>query len=171
MCWKMRWTTTSEQHCWLQLVGSFSEKHGRKNSTPQAHVASSATAPLLHPQSKNLPRRATQRQQRQFKKEKKKERSNLFRVLPVRNWTVRGQDRSWVAIQLQIASLVTTGNALREKSLLKQPVRRAQNMALNEVHSVRRATYKQDQQWRTARRRLWKDVCDFTDGCLRNGWV
>ena len=35
-------------------------------------------------------------------------------------------------------------------------------MALNEVHSVRRATYKQDQQWRTARRRLWRDVCDST---------
>ena len=54
-----------------------------------------------------------------------------------------------------------------------QPVRRAQlqNMALNEVHSVRRAAYKQDQQWRTARRRLWRDVCDFTDGCVRNGWV
>ena len=52
-----------------------------------------------------------------------------------------------------------------------QPVRRAQNMALSEVHSVRRVTYKQDQQWRTARRRLWRDVCDFTDGCLRNGWV
>ena len=116
LCWKMSWTTTREQHCSLKVVRSFLEKHGRKKSTAQAHVAS--TAPLLHPQSQNLPRQTTQRQQRQFKKEKKKKRSNLFRVLPTRNWTVRGQDRSWMAVQLQIASLVTTGNALRVKSLL-----------------------------------------------------
>ena len=70
MCWKMRWTTTSEQHCSLQVVGSFLEKHGRIKSTAQAHVAS--TAALLHPQCKNLPRRTTQRQQRQFKKKKKR---------------------------------------------------------------------------------------------------
>ena len=71
MCWKMRWTKTSEQHRSLQVVGSFLEKNKRKKSTAQAHVAS--TTPLLYPQSKNLPRRTTQRQQRQIKKEKKKE--------------------------------------------------------------------------------------------------
>ena len=114
---KMRWTTTSEQHCSLQVVGSFFEKHYEK-STAQAHVAS--TAPLLHTLSKNLAQRITQRQQWQFIKRKKKERSNLFQVLPTRNWTVRGQDRSWVAIQLQIASLVTTGNASRKKSVYKR---------------------------------------------------
>ena len=32
MCWKMRRTTTSEQHCSLQVFGSFSEKHGRKKA-------------------------------------------------------------------------------------------------------------------------------------------
>ena len=98
MCWKMRWTTTNEQHCSLQVVGSrkfLRKARTKKKSTAQEHVAS--TAPLLHPQSKNFSRRTTQRQQRQLQKEKKKKkkRSNLFRVLPIR--TVRGQDRSWVA--------------------------------------------------------------------------
>ena len=64
----MRWTTTSEQHCPLQVVGSFLESTDEK-STAQAHVAS--ITPHLHPQSKDLPRRTTLRQQRQFKKEKK----------------------------------------------------------------------------------------------------
>ena len=32
MCSTMRWTTTSEQHCSLQVVRSFLEKHGRKKA-------------------------------------------------------------------------------------------------------------------------------------------
>ena len=62
------WTTVLTTGGW-----KFLRKAQTKESTAQARVAS--TAPLLHPQSKNFPRRTTQRQQRQFKKRKE---ANFF---------------------------------------------------------------------------------------------
>ena len=57
MYWKMCWTTTIEWTALLTTGGKFL----RKSQTKKKHCSSVASrAPLLHPQSKNLPRQATQ---------------------------------------------------------------------------------------------------------------
>ena len=60
---------------WTTLLTTGGWKFLRKARTKKKALLKcivASTAPLLHPQSKNLPQRTTQRQQRQFKKKKKK---------------------------------------------------------------------------------------------------